>query len=502
MNPQRNPRESILPILHQRCTSILGCLFRMTGPLLRFYDYQKAWLADESRFKVGMFARQTGKTFTACAEIVRECLRAELHHRSVHWVILSRGERQAREAMAKGVLKFLEAMRVLLEDSTHAPGLSRLKSQNLVSRRATELTFRHGSKITALPANPDTARGYSANLLLDEFAFHRQDRAIWAALFPVISEPGLKLRVISTPNGRRNKFYDLMTGDSSLWSRHQCNIYQAVEQGLPRDIRELRDGMEDETIWRQEYELGWQDDTTPWLSWELICAAEAPPEAFPTPNPLHTAASGSNRDPDELYHVFMGVDIAIRNDLFVIVVLQSHGHILWTRDIMAHRALSFSEQDFLLDKLVGQYRPHCVAMDQTGLGEKPVEDAKHRYRNTLVLGVSFTQARKYAMASELKARLQKGTLRLPAEHQALRADLHAVQRVAGWSGIPYLKVRRDGARNSDAGHGDRFWALALAVHAAARAESTESHENFSFMSRGRERSGSDTFGSFIGGSYL
>ena len=28
------------------------------------YPYQRRWLDDKSRFKIGMFARQSGKTFT------------------------------------------------------------------------------------------------------------------------------------------------------------------------------------------------------------------------------------------------------------------------------------------------------------------------------------------------------------------------------------------------------------------------------------------------------
>ena len=71
--------------------------------------------------------------------------------------------------------------------------------------RALEIEYPNGSRITALPANPDTARGFSANVFLDEFAFHLDSRKIWTALFPVISA-GWKLRVVSTPNGKGNKF--------------------------------------------------------------------------------------------------------------------------------------------------------------------------------------------------------------------------------------------------------------------------------------------------------
>lgn len=49
-----------------------------------------------------MFARQTGKTFTTTFEIVMDCLASEAKGERTRWVILSRGERQAKEAMNEG----------------------------------------------------------------------------------------------------------------------------------------------------------------------------------------------------------------------------------------------------------------------------------------------------------------------------------------------------------------------------------------------------------------
>ena len=63
------------------------------------HPYQIRWLEDDSRFKIGMFARQTGKTFTTTLEIALEAVECEMTNRRTRWVILSRGERQAREAM-------------------------------------------------------------------------------------------------------------------------------------------------------------------------------------------------------------------------------------------------------------------------------------------------------------------------------------------------------------------------------------------------------------------
>ena len=140
--------------------------------------------------------------------------------------------------------------------------------------KASEVICPHGSRVTALPSNPDTARGFTANVLLDEFAFHKDSKKIWGALFPVISRPDLKLRILSTPNGKTNKFYELMTADDSVWSRHTIDIYKAVRQGLQRDIEQLKAALNDDDLWQQEFELKWLDEASAWLSFELIMAAE------------------------------------------------------------------------------------------------------------------------------------------------------------------------------------------------------------------------------------
>lgn len=140
--------------------------------------YQARWLEDDSRFKIGMFARQTGKTFTTTLEIALDMALAELEGRRTRWVILSRGERQAREAMEEGVKLHLRAMNAAF-DALETD--FRLEDRTTV--RALEVSMKNGSRVTALPANPDTARGFSANVFLDEFAFHKDSHAIWKALF-------------------------------------------------------------------------------------------------------------------------------------------------------------------------------------------------------------------------------------------------------------------------------------------------------------------------------
>lgn len=406
-------------------------------PIIQLYDYQKRWLNDPARFKAAMFSRQSGKTFTSTLEIALDCARAEAEKRRVRWVILSRGERQAKEAMNEGLKVHLNALKA---------GYQAYEYDFDVDTRALEIELPHGSKVTALPANPDTARGFSANVFLDEFAIHKDSRAIWGALFPVVSKKGLKLRVVSTPKGKGNKFYEIMTAESEVWSRHVVDIHQAVAEGLDRNIAELRAGLNDDELWAQEYELQWLDAASSWLDFDLINSCEYEDAGKPG------KYSGGM--------CFVGVDIAARNDLFVIWVVEQVGDVYWTREIIERQRISFAEQDTLLDDVFNRYKVIRCCIDQTGMGEKPVEDAQRRYGNTRVEGVLFTANNKLNMATRGKECFQDRRIRIPEGNLALRADLHKLKKVVSNTGTPRFLADSDSA-----GHADRTWALFLALNA-------------------------------------
>lgn len=416
----------------------------MSTPALPLYVYQRLWLLDRSRFKIGMFARQTGKTFTTTLELVDDCFEAEAAGGRSRWVILSRGERQAKEAIEEGVKKHCKAYALGIQIAE-----GEFKGESGERYTMLDVTLPGGSKITALPANPDTARGFSANVFLDEFAFHADSRKIWTALFPVISN-GWKLRVTSTPNGKGNKFYELMTDKAlaNVWSRHEVDIYRAVADGLPRDIEAMRLALNDDDAWDQEFCLKWLDEATAWISYDLIDAVE------------HDAAGrpeGYTGGP-----CFVGVDIAARNDLFVIWVIEMVGDVAWTREIIARKRIKFKEQDALLADVFNRYRVLRCCMDQTGMGEKPVEDAQDEHGKSRVEGVLMTAPNKLTLATLGKEAFEDRTLRIPLGDRELRADIHKLQKVTGPTGTPRFVAESDAA-----GHADRTWALFLALNAAA-----------------------------------
>lgn len=415
----------------------------MKAPAVALYPYQKKWLLDKSRFKIAMFARQTGKTFTSTLELVDDCFAHEAQGLRTRWVILSRGERQAKEAIEEGVRPHAEAYNLGIETLSDD-----FRGEDGTRYKQLEVVFPGGSRIIALPANPDTARGFSANVFLDEFAFHADSRKIWSALFPVISK-GWKMRITSTPNGKGNRFYELMTGGhlAHIWSRHTVDIYQAVEDGLPRDIPALKTALDDDDAWAQEYELQWLDEASAWLPFDLINSCEheqaGSPEGY---------AGG---------YAYVGVDIGRRSDLFVIWVVEKIGDVCWTREVITRQRASFAEQDVLLDEVMAKYKVVRVCMDQTGMGEKPVEDARARHGDSRIEGVLFSGDSKQNMAIVAKQAFEDRRLRIPLGDDKIRFDLHKIKKTTGPSGAPRFVADRD----SD-GHADRAWALFLALSAA------------------------------------
>lgn len=412
---------------------------------IQLYPYQQNWFNDKARFKIARFARQTGKTFTTTLELVDNILEAEARRERSPWVILSRGERQARESMEEGVFRHLEAYGRAAK-SFGTEEIEWYDDDSGVKRKALQVVLSKLNKITALPANPDTARGFSANCFLDEFAFHADSRKIWTALFPVISA-GYKLRVTSTPNGKGNKFYDLVTGANDGWSRHTVDIIQAVADGLPRNVEEMRLAINDQDAWSQEFLLQWLDEASAWLSFDLINSCEHDHAGLPE----HYLGGPC----------FVGVDIALRNDLFVIWVVELVGDVLWTREIIAKQRIPFAEQDALLDEVMEKYQVLRLCMDQTGMGEKPVEDAKRRYGEYIVEGVMFSPPNKLVLATEGKQAFEDKKLRIPLGDTELRNDLHKLKKETSATGSPRFVADSDST-----GHADRAWAAFLAVHAS------------------------------------
>jgi phage FluMu gp28-like protein len=100
-------------------------------------------------------------------------------------------------------------------------------------------------------------------------------------------------------------------------------------------------------------------------------------------------------------------------------------------------------------------------VDQTGIGRQFLERAQARF-GTAVEGVQFTQNTKETLAYNLKTHIEQRTLRLPCDEKLI-SDLLAVR---------ISEDMRLTAQHGSDGHADRFWALALALHADRKQSSS------------------------------
>ena len=429
--------------------------------------YQARWLEDTSRFKMWEKTRRGGMSYVQALEDVFDASRAD----KPTDVFFSSADASA----ATEYILYVRFWAELVGAAADYLGETVIDSEKDI--KALSVRFATGKRIVALTSNPKAFRSKGGKLVLDEFAFHEQQDAMWKAAKPIVTW-GFPVRVISTYNGKGNR-YARMVADAkkgkelidgrwvpiagqkaNAWSLHTTTIEDAVAQGLADKIlgrsltpvereawlQEERDACGDEATWMQEYMCEPVDGATAWLTYELIASCEDPEAGKP-----------------DLYKggpCFFGNDIGLRHDLWVLPVFEEVGDVLWCRELIRLKKKKFAEHDAEMERVFQRYRIARGRMDQTGMGEKPVEDAKRRYGESRVEGVIFTPGNRLLMANAGKQAFQDRKIRIPPD-PALRDSLHKLQSVPGQNNQPRFMATSDAA-----GHADEAWAIFLAVTAA------------------------------------
>jgi phage FluMu gp28-like protein len=348
--------------------------------------------------------------------------------------------------------------------------------------RSADIQFVNGSRIIAIPANPATARGYSANINLDEFAYHEDPKAIWAALFPATSNQlagtfldrframikgesvagiirKLKVRVVSTFNGRNNKFFELWErAKQNGYSAHKVTIHDAIADGMPLDAEKLRAALDDPDAWAQEYECEPMDVSTVLLPYELIAACESN-EASIVVSP-EFFRSGRR--------LVAGIDFGRRRDLTVCWVDELIGNLAICRAVITLEKMPTPEQVEILTPIIRACER--VALDYTGpgigFGDYLVQPERglleynpEAHQHGKIELVTFGNLLKNEICSKLRMSFERRDRQIPI-NRTIRESLHSVQRVVTANGnISYR------APHTEDGHADEFTALALSERA-------------------------------------
>lgn len=405
-------------------------------PWIDLLPYQKAAVESRHRFTWNCWSRQTGKSFTFS---LRRLIRGLARRRNQ--IILSAGERQSREVMHK-IRMHCHAMQVYAAGSGHG-------FMSDATFKSLEVTLPNGVRILALPANPMTARGFTGDVFLDEFAMHRDDTEIWAALFPTLLRGDGELDVASTPRGKGNLFYRMR--DNPQFATSTVTLRDAIDQGLEADEAALREGVGDEFAWRQEFCCEFLDEAYAFLPLKMIHACESA-DATTTIDWRLLGLHGAE--------VFAGIDIGRFRDLTAIWLWKRDGDTFTTIGVETLENVPFDTQESAISEILSQRAVRRCCIDASGIGLHLSERLVERFGSHCIVPVVFTMLNKSRMASELRIHAERGSLRIPADARIID-DWHSITRRSSPGGNVRFEADRTGN-----GHADRFWAAALGLAAA------------------------------------
>jgi phage FluMu gp28-like protein len=478
--------------------------------LVKFRVYQgPVFLDRESGILILHWSRQIGKSYTLAAWAVDRLLTQLQNNNTWLVTVLSNSRDNGAEFVIKcqdicnklGMVMQKQAVQVgdamvydAMDDSPD------LKYENMRMEIRVTLTvngMERIGRIKVLAANPRTARGFSGDLILDEFAFHEDSNAIWEAAEPILSSnPNFLCRIASTGNGKHNMFYRMVAGSgpsdgtvftsaagfkvcrvtrSAAW-KMGVKVYDANTR-KPITPDEARRKALDKRAYAQNYECAFNDENMCLLTHELIQQAER--EGIPIDEQKWSPVSLARmfRAGGEL---FLGGDVGRNRDLTVMPVLEKTGQSKRIIAMLRMSGMRLPDQQKQLDLVCAMPKFRKACIDMTGIGLGLVEYAQEKWGDYKVQGVNFgttepisdkirAEGRKTEtarvteiMATELLGVFEDKSITIEVELDGdARDDLRKPEKITSPGGRVSIAAVRD-----EAGHADHFWGFALAIRAA------------------------------------
>lgn len=303
---------------------------------LPFYRYQITLMADPSRLRLILKARQTGISTALMAEAAAE----SLIRPGILTLFVSRNEDLASHLLGIG--------RRMLEPYTRF-----LKDNN------TELELSNGSVLKSLAQSKDAGRGFPANrVYLDEYAHQQWADDIYTAIGPALAATNGRLTIFSTPRGRRNKFYRLWAGlEGGEWSRHaipwwKCPTYDKEWHERERPKYTIRE-------WAQEYDCDFiESGLTRFRATDIEAA--------------HDKAAGFKK-PIENHRYVTAWDIGRHHDATVGVVWDVTQEPYQLVRYERYQSMPYPRQQALIDERAREYKGRTV-IESNGQGDPVYEN--------------------------------------------------------------------------------------------------------------------------------
>jgi len=203
---------------------------------------------------------------------------------------------------------------------------------------------------------------------------------------------------------------------------------------------------------RQEYELAFADESQTYFPYDLILACCSDELAvYDSVDKLVSETKGD---------LYCGFDVGRTKNKSELVVLEKRNKRLYYRYGREYDRSKFKAQEGSLRKLLKssrRFRRLCI--DKHGIGMNLAENLRSEFRSR-VEGVSLVGQTKETLAVDLHIVFENEEIEIPRTRDLI-AQVHSIKKSPTDAGY----ARYDTEKN-ERHHADKFWALALAVHAA------------------------------------
>ena len=428
--------------------------------------YQKEWLEDNSQIKFAEKGRREGFTYVQSYEDVRDCVTNAYYRKGRPLKVWFTS---ADITAAKEYIDYCKEWASFFNNV--AKDLGELLIDEERDVKALCIEFKNGTRIYALSSNPAQFRSKGGKVVIDEYAFHKDQKGLWKAAFASAKMWGYPIRVISTHKGKQTYFYKIIEKIKKgllNYSLHTVTIFDAVADGLADKIKgrnltkeerqefldEMRKDAGDEVTWREEFCCEPVDEATAFLPYELINGCKEANVVRPF-DELET-----------LGDLYLGYDIARKGHKSVISIIEKIEKVKYLRYQVELKNMRYRDQKELLYSFLRLKNLRRACIDATGIGNNLAEDAQIDFGKSKVEMVTFTNASKEEMANLLYIAMEDRNLRLDDNiPQEVIEDFHSIKRITTKAG----NTRLD-ADVTENGHADCFWSVSLANSGASTSE--------------------------------
>lgn len=239
---------------------------------------------------------------------------------------------------------------------------------------------------------PENLRGYSINyMILDEAAYYKAE-VFNAVLRPMLTVQGRKVIICSTPRGK-NWFYNLYLKGIDPNEPRYASYRFTSEQNPFANLDEIADAKKflPENIFKQEYLAEFiEDGGSVFNGIEKVSLIEKWPDVIE----------------GEVYYI--GVDIAITNDFFVVTVMNRRGDVVYIyRDNKKDMTFMMRQLEIILKK----YNPRSTMIEVNGIG-LGIYDMMRKLHMS-ISPFTTTNDTKQEIIEDLIFAIQEGQVKLP-----------------------------------------------------------------------------------------